>query len=167
MEVWMTEGPRVLNKQVEFNPFIYTLSKLSRFGYEINVFKYTIGRYSEQPPEQPAHTSRQQLHGKMDVKIFLIFHRSRKHWECKYYVMLHYMFTLLCTCTVRRPLWGIYSLWLIEPHSLTKEFHFISSLLNRMRKWLHIWHVYSTYDALSNYTKTNDLVTLHLAFVLT
>ena len=50
----MTEGPRVnfvmhhtsmRNKQVEFNPYIYTLSKLSRFGYEISVFKYTTGRY--------------------------------------------------------------------------------------------------------------------------
>ena len=36
------------------------------FGYEISVFKYTTGRYSEQPPEQP-------LVGKMDVKIFLMF----------------------------------------------------------------------------------------------
>ena len=58
------------NKQIEFNPYIYTLSKLSRFGYEISVFKYTTGLYSEQ---QPAHTSWQQLHGKMDVKIFLMF----------------------------------------------------------------------------------------------
>ena len=61
------------NKQVEFNPYIYTLSKLSRFGYEISVFEYTTGWYSEQPPEQPAHTSRLSLHGKMDVKIFLMF----------------------------------------------------------------------------------------------
>ena len=38
------------NKQVEFNPNIYTLSKLSRFGYEISVFEYTTGRYSEYPP---------------------------------------------------------------------------------------------------------------------
>ena len=49
------------NKQVEFNPYIYTLSKLSRFCYEISVFKYITGRYSEQPLEQPAHTSRQQI----------------------------------------------------------------------------------------------------------
>ena len=54
----MTEGPRVnfvirflkfthgssvfhtsmRNKQVEFNPYIYTLSKLSRFGYEMSIF---------------------------------------------------------------------------------------------------------------------------------
>ena len=61
------------NKQVEFNPYIYTLSKLSRFGYEISVFKYTTGRYSEQLTEQPAHTSRMFLHGKMDVQIFLMF----------------------------------------------------------------------------------------------
>ena len=61
------------NKQVEFNPYIFILSKLSRFGYEISVFKYTTGRYSEQLPKQPAYTSRQQLHGKMDVKNFLMF----------------------------------------------------------------------------------------------
>ena len=61
------------NKQVELNTYIYTLSKLSRFGYEISVFKYKTGRYSEQPSEQPAHTSRLSLHGKMDVKIFLVF----------------------------------------------------------------------------------------------
>ena len=36
-------------------------------------FKYTKGRYSEQPPEQPAHTSRLSLHGKMDVKNVLMF----------------------------------------------------------------------------------------------
>ena len=57
------------NKQVEFNPYIYTLSKLSRFGYEISVFKYTSGRYTE----QPVHKSRLSLYGKMDVKIFLMF----------------------------------------------------------------------------------------------
>ena len=63
----------MINKQVEFNPYIYTLSKLSPFSYEISVFKYTTGRYSEQPPEQPAYTSRLPLHGKMDIKIFLMF----------------------------------------------------------------------------------------------
>ena len=65
----MIEGPRVNFVMRENNPYIYTISKLSRFGYEI----YTTGRYSEQPPEQPAHTSRMFLHGKMDVKIFLMF----------------------------------------------------------------------------------------------
>ena len=35
------------NKQVEFNPYIYTLSKLYRFGYGNDVFKYkTPGHYS-------------------------------------------------------------------------------------------------------------------------
>ena len=35
------------NKQVELNPYIYTLSKLYRFGYEISVFQYkTQGHYS-------------------------------------------------------------------------------------------------------------------------
>ena len=48
----MTDGPRVnfvmreasvfrtsmRNKQVESNPYIYTLSKVYRFGYDISVF---------------------------------------------------------------------------------------------------------------------------------
>ena len=34
------------NKKVEFNPYIHTLSKLSRFGYEISVFITQQG-YSE------------------------------------------------------------------------------------------------------------------------
>ena len=31
------------NKQVEFNPYMYTLPKLSRFGYEISVFNTQQG----------------------------------------------------------------------------------------------------------------------------
>ena len=64
------------NKQVEFNPYIYTLSKLSRFRYEISFFKYTTGRYSEQPPKQLVHTLRMFLHGKVDVKFFLTVYRE-------------------------------------------------------------------------------------------
>ena len=60
------------NKQVESNPYIYTLSKLSRFGQEISVF-YASGWYSEQPPQRLSHTSRMRRHGKMDVKFFLMF----------------------------------------------------------------------------------------------
>ena len=96
MEVWMTEGPRVnfVMREALFeiytwilclsylhekqtrriqSLYIYFIKIVSRFGYEISVFKYTTGRYSEQPPEQPANTSRLSLHGKMDVKIFLMF----------------------------------------------------------------------------------------------
>ena len=41
----MTEGPRV--NFVMRDPYIYTLSKLYRFGYEISVLKYkTTGHYS-------------------------------------------------------------------------------------------------------------------------
>ena len=37
----------IRNKQVEFNPYIYTLSKLYRFGYEIyGFFIQTPGHYS-------------------------------------------------------------------------------------------------------------------------
>ena len=76
----MTEGPRVnfVMREALFEIYtwilclsyfhekqtsrIQSLSKVSRFGYEISVFKYTTGWYSEQPPEQPAHTSRMFLH---------------------------------------------------------------------------------------------------------
>ena len=64
------------NKQVEFNPYIYTLttlSKLYRFGYEISVFLIQNTRslfygcyYS------PIHRL-MSLHRKLNVKIFLMF----------------------------------------------------------------------------------------------
>ena len=63
------------NKQVEFNPYIYTLSKLYRFDYEISgVFFNTdhpvVILRGSLFVVTPAHMS---LHGKMDVKIFLMF----------------------------------------------------------------------------------------------
>ena len=88
----MTEGPRVnfVMREALFEIYTWILclsylhekqtsriqslySYFTRFGYEMSVFKYTTGRYSEQPPEQPAHTSRLSLVGKMDVKILLLF----------------------------------------------------------------------------------------------
>ena len=57
------------NKQVEFNAYNYTLSKLSRFGYEIFLFLIhnravfrTAGSYVTE-----------RFHGRIDVKIFLMF----------------------------------------------------------------------------------------------
>ena len=115
MEVWKTKGPRVNfvmhealfeiytwilclpylheKQTVEFNPYIYTLSKLSRFGYEISVFKYKTGRYSEQPllPEHPAYTSREQVHGRMDVRIFLMFEfiAADNAWSVNIYIQIY------------------------------------------------------------------------------
>ena len=56
------------NKQVEFNPYIYTLSKLYRFGYEISVHPVIILRASLR-----VVTQLMSLHGKLNVKIFLMF----------------------------------------------------------------------------------------------
>ena len=83
----MTEGPRVNFimrealfeiytwilcgfSQVEFNPYIYTLSILYRFGYEIliqNTRSLFYGRHYSSLHRLMS------LHGKMDVKIFLMF----------------------------------------------------------------------------------------------
>ena len=57
------------NKQVEFNPYIYTFSKLFPFGYEMSVFKYTTTYVSS---------------WKNGCQNFSYVHRSRKHWEFKY-----------------------------------------------------------------------------------
>ena len=77
------------NKQVEFNPYIYTLttlSKLYRFGYEISVFN------TKHPPViilraslfvvTPSHVAS----WKIECQFFSYVYRSRKHWECKYKV---------------------------------------------------------------------------------
>ena len=77
------------NKQVEFNPYIYTLttlSKLYRFGYEISVFNtkhpVIILRVSlfAVTPSHVAST-------KIECQNFSYVYRSRKHWECKYYYL--------------------------------------------------------------------------------
>ena len=74
------------NKQVEFNPYIYTLttlSKLYRFGYEISVFN----------TKHPVIILRASLFvitpsrvasWKIECQNFSYVYRSRKHWECKY-----------------------------------------------------------------------------------
>ena len=50
----MTEGPRVnfvMREASRIQSLYLYFIKLSRFGYEITVFKFTTGRYSEQLPE--------------------------------------------------------------------------------------------------------------------
>ena len=77
------------NKQVEFNPYIYTLttlSKLYRFGYEISVFNtkhpVIILRVSLFAVT-PSHVASSKIEG----QNFSYVYRSRKHWECKYFNM--------------------------------------------------------------------------------
>ena len=90
------------NKQVEFNPYIYTLttlSKLYRFGYEIFVFNtkhpVIILRASVFVVTPPHVAS-----PKIECQNFSYVYRSRKHWECKYYVSKQYMHISLNTSIV-------------------------------------------------------------------
>ena len=77
------------NKQVEFNPYIYTLttlSKLYRFGYEIPVFNTkhpVIILRASLFVVTPSHVAS----SKIECQNFSYVHRSRKHWECKYFEM--------------------------------------------------------------------------------
>ena len=74
------------NKQVEFNPYIYTLttlSKLYRFGYEISVFNTkhpVIILRASLFVVTPSHVTS----WKIECQIFSYVYRSRKHLECKY-----------------------------------------------------------------------------------
>ena len=66
------------SKQVEFNLYIYTLSKLSRFGQEISVFNThqaagTAISYVTYPASW-----------KNGCQNFSYVHRSRIHWKCEY-----------------------------------------------------------------------------------
>ena len=71
------------NKPVEFNPYIYTLSKLYRFGHEISVFNtkhpVIILRVSLFVVT-PSHVAS----SKIECRNFSYVYRSRKHWKCKY-----------------------------------------------------------------------------------
>ena len=74
------------NKQVEFNPYIYTLSKLYRFGYEISVFNTkhpVIILRASLFVVTPSHVASLQI----ECQNFSYAYRSRKHLECKYYYL--------------------------------------------------------------------------------
>ena len=96
MEVWMTEGPRVnfVMREALFeiytwilwlsylhekqtsriqSLYIYTLSKLYRFGYEISVFLIQNTRSLFYGGHYSSLHQLISLHGKMDVKICLMF----------------------------------------------------------------------------------------------
>ena len=72
--LWLHTSMR--NKQVEFNPYIYTLttlSKLYRFGYEISVFQIQNTRSLFYGHHYSSLHRLVSLHGKLNVKIFLMF----------------------------------------------------------------------------------------------
>ena len=65
-------------KQVEFNPYIYTLSKLYRFGYEISVFNTkhpVIILRASLCVVTPAHV----VSWENGCQMFSYVYRSRKH----------------------------------------------------------------------------------------
>ena len=80
------------NKPVEFNPYIYSLSKLYRFGYEISGFfntKHPVIILRESLfVVTPAHVSS----WKIECQNFSYVHRSRKHLECKNYELKYINF---------------------------------------------------------------------------
>ena len=51
-------------------------------------FNTQQGGIQKQPPEQPANTSQEQFHGKMDVKIFLLFIVAENTWSVNIYSSL-------------------------------------------------------------------------------
>ena len=86
------------NKQVEFNPYIYTLttlSKLYRFGYEYPFFNTkhpVIILRASLFVVTPSHVAS----WKIECQNFSCVYRSRKHWECKYYIVwLPYTYTAM------------------------------------------------------------------------
>ena len=118
------------NKQVEFNPYIYTLSELYRFGYEISVFNTkhpVIILRGSLFVVTPVHVAS----SKNGYQFFSYVYRSRKHWKCKYFRMKRiqiyfYMHTK-----------GQY--YPLETHSLFRLFHYISCLKSRsVVKWPHV-----------------------------
>ena len=92
------------NKQVEFNPYIYTLttlSKLYRFGYEISVFEYkTPGHYSTGVIYSSLHRL-MSLHGKLNVKIFLVFIVAENTRSVNITIYLH-VHSLVFSATIKK-----------------------------------------------------------------
>ena len=76
------------NKQVEFDPYIYTLSKLYRFGYEISVFNTkhpVIILRASLFVVTPSHVAS----SKNGCQNFSYVYRSRKHLSFKIHLWRH------------------------------------------------------------------------------
>ena len=119
---------------------------------------------------------------RMRILIWYCIHNTKEKWFCQ----LGPNYTKSCTYQVTWdkmiPGYRFYYGW--DHIKLQDIFFFIQSgaysfcpvclpvtltfalTLNRKRWRLHIWHAYSNDDALSKYTKVNDLATLTLTFVL-
>ena len=80
------------NKQVEFNPYIYTLTTLKYQNCAVLATKYPF--FNTKHPViilrvslfavTPSHVAS----SKIECQNFSYVYRSRKHWECKYYEMI-------------------------------------------------------------------------------
>ena len=68
-----------------FNP--YTLSKLSHFGYEISVFTLH-NRAVFRTAAGTACSYITTASWKNECQNFSYVHRSRKHWKCKYFLVI-------------------------------------------------------------------------------
>ena len=74
------------NKQVEFNPYIYTLSKLPCFGYEISVFLIHNRAVFRTAAGTAISYIKKMVTWKNGCQNFYFVHShdsSRKHWKCK------------------------------------------------------------------------------------
>ena len=71
------------NKQVEFNPYIYTLSK-----FPVLAMKYPFFNTQQGSIPNSRQNCRLIRHGPLSRKYgcqnFSYVHSSRKHWKCKY-----------------------------------------------------------------------------------
>ena len=77
------------NKQVEFNPYNYIFSQLSRFGYEISVFKNrAVFRTAAGAAGSYVTLVASWKNG---CQNFSFVYRSRKHQNCKYPCIITYI----------------------------------------------------------------------------
>ena len=95
------------NKQVEFNPYIYTLSKLSRFGQEISVLIRIRAVFRTAAGTAISYVT-YAASWKNGCQNFSYVHRSRKHWKCKY-CTIQIMITYSLKYIYYKA--SIYSLW--------------------------------------------------------
>ena len=71
------------NKQVEFNPYIYTFFKLSCIGYEISILIHNRAVFRTATGAAGSYVTAT-VPWKNGSQNFSHVHSSRKHWKCKY-----------------------------------------------------------------------------------
>ena len=119
-------------KQVEFNPYIYTLSKLFLFlamKYQFLIHNRVVCRTAAGAAVSYVKGTVSQ---KNEFQIISYVHNSRKYWKCKY-INIYFMACLVCWTVKTVPTIKLHKSLTLKRKTKETAVHYFSSVLWNIR----------------------------------